>query len=311
VKVLVTGATGFVGRVAVRTLAAAGHAVRMAVRTERPATGFESVVVGELGPDTEWSRALDGIDGVLHLAARVHVMRDHAGGADEFHRVNTEGTLRLASAAAGAGVRRFVFLSSVKVNGEATTGRPFSADDAPRPADAYARSKLAAEQGLLEMQGLEAVVIRPPLVHGPGAKGNLARFCRLAKSGLPVPFASIDNRRDLVGVENLASLVERCLVHPAAAGQVFLAADGEALSTPRLYALIAAALGRPARMVPVPVGLMRALARPLGFAGEFDRLTQSLELDIRKTRRLLDWTPPLGAAEGIASMARAYAAGAT
>jgi nucleoside-diphosphate-sugar epimerase len=247
------------------------------------------------------------VDGVVHLAARVHVMRDHADGDEEFRRVNTEGTLRLARAAAAAGTKRFVFLSSIKVNGEATAGQPFRADDEPRPGDAYARSKYAAERGLLEIAGIEPVIIRPPLVHGPGAKGNLARFCRLARSGWPVPLGGISNRRDFVGVENLANLIERCIWHPAAAGQIFLVADGEPLSTPELYRLIAEALGRPARMVKVPAAMMRALARPLGFGAEMDRLTQSLELDIGKTRDLLGWEPPVSAATGIADMARAFA----
>jgi nucleoside-diphosphate-sugar epimerase len=268
----------------------------------------ETVVTGELAPDTDWSRVVAGVDAVVHLAARVHVMRDHAGGAAEFHRVNTEGTLNLARAAAAAGARRFVFVSSIKVNGESTGRQPFRADDQPAPCDDYGRSKLDAERGLLAIPGLEPVIIRPPLIHGPGAKGNLARLCRLAHSGIPVPLGGIDNRRDLVGVDNLASLLERCLWHPAAAGRVFLAADGESISTTRLYRIIASALGRPARMFHVPVGLMSALSRPIGLRGEVERLTQSLELDITPTRELLGWTPPLRAEEGLAAMARAYAA---
>jgi len=249
------------------------------------------------------------MEAVVHLAARVHVMRDHAGGAAEFRRTNTEGTLQLARAAAAAGARRFVYLSTIKVNGEATTGRPFRADDPPDATDPYSQSKLAAETGLVAMSGLEPVIIRPPLVHGPGAKGNLARFCRLARSGMPVPFGAIENRRDLVGVANLASLVERCITHQRAAGQVFLVSDGEAMSTPRLYCIIAEALGRPARMIDVPVTLMRAVAWPLGLSGEIDRLTQSLELDVDKTRELLGWRPSVPAVAGIAEMARASLAG--
>lgn len=310
-KVLVTGATGFVGRVAVRRLAAAGHSVRAALRGPRPDLPFESVVVGELGPDTAWSSALEGVDAVVHLAARVHVMRDHAGGGAEFERTNVQGTLGLARAAAVAGARRFVFVSSIKVNGEATTNRPFRADDEPRPVDAYGQSKLAAERALRAVAGIEPVIIRPPLVHGPGSKGNLARFCRLAQMGWPVPLGSIENRRDLVGVENLSDLIERCLWHPAAVGEVWLAADGEALSTPQLYRTIAEALGRPARLVRVPVAWMRAVARPLGFGAEVDRLTQSLEVDIGPTRDRLGWAPPVGVRSGIAAMARAYRAGTT
>lgn len=307
-KILVTGGTGFVGRTAVPTLQAAGHAVRLALRESSAAATVESVVVGDLGPATDWERALEGVDAVVHLAARVHVMRDHAGSAEEFKRTNADGTLRLARAAADAGARRFVFVSTIKVNGESTTTQPFRADDEPHPCDDYGRSKLAAELGLREIPGIEPVIIRPPLVHGPGAKGNLARFCRLARAGLPVPFGAIDNRRDLVGVANLANLIERCVWHPAAKGEVFLAADGEPLSTPELFRTIAEALGRPARMIHVPVALMRAVARPLGVGAEFDRLTQSLEIDAAKTRQQLDWRPPVTARDGITAMARAFAA---
>lgn len=310
-RVLVTGGTGFVGRRVVQELQDAGHSVRLACRAEPTSAQVSAIRIGSIGPDTDWHRALEGMDAVVHLAARVHVMRDDRRGGDEFRRINTEGTLRLARAAAQAGARRFVFMSSIKVNGEFTTGRPFSANDHPRACDDYAQSKLAAEHGLWKLSGLEPVVIRPPLVHGPGAKGNLARLCRLAGAGLPVPLGGMDNRRDLVGIANLAGLVERCLVHPAAAGELFLVSDGEPLSTTRLYELIAAALGRPARLFHVPVPVMHALARPLGLTGEIKRLTQSLELDIGKTRQLLEWQPRVSAAEGIAEMARALQAGAT
>ena len=305
-KVLVTGATGFVGLVTARMLESRGHSVRAALRAPRTGLAFESVVVGDVGPETDWRRSLEDVDVVVHLAARVHVMRGQAAEALEFQRMNTDGTLNLAGAAAVAGARRCVFVSSIKVNGEATIGHPFRADDEPHPGDAYARSKYAAERGLIEIGGIEPVIIRPPLVHGPGAKGNLARLCQLAQSGWPVPLGGISNRRDLVGVQNLANLIERCIWHPGAAGQVFLASDGEALSTPELYRLIAEALGRPARMFRVPVALVRALARPLGFGAEIDRLTQSLELDITKTRELLGWEPSVSAADGIADMARAF-----
>lgn len=307
-RVLVTGGTGFVGQAVVPALVRAGHSVRVAVREASMTKPFDSVTVGEIGPLTEWGNALEGIDAVVHLAARVHVMGDVAGADGQYQRTNTDGTLRLADAAARTGVRRFVFMSTIKVNGELTTDRPFRADDKPQPIDPYGRSKFEAEQGLQRIAGLEPVVIRPPLVHGPGAKGNLARLCRLAHSGWPVPLAGIRNRRDLVGVDNLSSLILRCLVHPAAVGGTFLVSDGEALSTPRLYRTIAEAIDRQARMIPVPIGLMRTVARLVGMAGEIDRLTQSLEVDIRPTRELLEWSPPVPAAVGIAAMAQAYAA---
>jgi nucleoside-diphosphate-sugar epimerase len=308
-RILVTGGTGFVGGPVLQALSSAGHSVRLALRTDRPGLRYDTVVVGDIGAATDWRRALEAMDAVVHLAARAHVMRDHAGGAEEYRRTNTEGTLQLAHAAAAAGVRRFVFLSTIKVNGEATTERPFRADDAPNAADPYSQSKLAAETGLMEIGAFEPVIIRPPLVHGPGAKGNLARLCRLAQSGWPVPFGGIENRRDLVGVVNLADLIERCVHHPLAAGQVFLVSDGHALSTPQLYRLIAQALGRPARMLNVPVALLQAVARPIGLGGELDRLTQSLQLDVAKTRELLGWEPAVSAEAGIAEMARASRAG--
>lgn len=304
-RILVTGGTGFVGRHVVPTLQQAGHIVRLACRSVAGEAGAPAVIVDSIGPDTDWAAALKDMDAVVHLAARVHVMRDHARGVAEFRRTNTDGTLRLARAAVDAGVRRFVFISTIKVNGEATTDRPFSADDEPRARDPYATSKLAAEQGLRQIAGLESVIIRPPLVHGPGAKGNLARLCRLARLGLPVPLAGIENRRDLIGVANLANLIERCICHPLAAGQVFLASDGEALSTPQLFRIIAKALNRPARMFDVPVKLLRVLAHPVGLGDEIDRLTQSLEIDICKTREVLGWHPPVPARVGIAEMARA------
>lgn len=305
-KVLVTGGTGFVGRVVVQSLTLAGHAVRLALRNPLESSSCEYALVGDIGPATQWSGALKGVDAVVHLAARVHVMRDHAGGAEEFRRANTEATIRLGRATVEAGVCRFVFMSTIKVNGEATIDRPFCPNDGPLPTDGYARSKHAAEEGLRNLAGLETVVIRPPLVYGPGAKGNLARLCRLARAGLPVPFGAVRNRRDLVGVANLADLVTRCVSHPAAPGGTFLVSDGQALSTPQLYSMIAEALGRRPRMVSVPVSMLRALALPLGLGGEVDRLTQSLEVDISLTRERLGWHPPFTVRDGIVAMARSF-----
>ena len=308
-KVLVTGGTGFVGQATVDALASAGHAVRMAVRVARPVLSGETVVTGEIGPGTDWGRALDGVDAVVHLAGRAHILRDVDGGARQFHVVNTEGTLKFAEDSAAAGVRRFVFASTVKVNGESTSGRPFSADDEPRPVGPYSQSKFEAERGLRQIGGLDWGFVRPLLVYGPGAKGNLARMCRLAMSGLPVPFAGIDNRRDLVGVRNLASLIVRCVTHAAAPRQVYLASDSEPLSTGQLYRMICASLGRPARMFAVPVGLMHLAGRVAGLSGEVHRLTQSLELDIEKTKDQLGWQPPVATVDGVAEMARAFRLG--
>jgi nucleoside-diphosphate-sugar epimerase len=311
-KVLVTGANGFVGRCVVPALQRAGHEVRIAQRGAEAALAMtatppvETVTVGDIGPTTDWSGALTGIDAVVHLAARVHVMRDHPESEVEFTRTNTAGTLALAQAAARQRVARLIFVSTIKVNGEYTLNRPFNADDEPRPMDAYARSKHAAEIALREIQGLATVIIRPPLVYGPGAKGNLERFCRLAERGWPLPIGAIRNRRDLVGVDNLASLIVTCVTHPAAVGQVFLAADGQSLSTPALYRAIADGMHRPARVFPVPVTLLRGLARLLGMGSEIDRLTQSLEIDSGKTRQVLEWLPPIPVRQGLAHMANDY-----
>lgn len=299
------------GRAVVRRLAAAGHMVRVAVR-EVPSTVCPNwVSVGEIGPLTTWEPALRGIEAVVHLAARVHVMRERGDRTAAYQQVNAMGTLQLARTASACGVRRFVFVSSIKVSGESTDGRPFRADDPPAPADAYAMSKLAAERGLLDIEGLDPVILRPPLVYGAGAKGNLARLCRLASSGLPMPFGAIRNHRDLMGLENLADLIATCIVHPSASRRVLLAADGFPLSTPELYGMIAHSMGRKARLMSVPVELMRALAKPLGLAGAVDRLAQSLEIDSNPTRELLSWSPPHSVQSGIAEMVQAYVAEAT
>jgi len=307
VKILVTGATGFVGGAVVRRLLADGHAVRAAVRQARSIDGVEVVVVDEIDGRTDWEIALRDIDVVVHLAARVHVMQDTAAGSALFRATNTEGTLRLARSMREAGARRIVSLSTIKVNGEETrAGLRFSADDQPGPTDPYAISKHDAEVGLFAMPGLETVVIRPPLVYGPGVKGNLARLCRLAQLGMPVPFGAIRNRRDLVGVGNLADLIARCLDHPSAAGQVFLASDGVSLSTRKLYSMIAEAMARPARMLNVPPAVLRRVGGMLGQLAELERLTGSLEIDIEKTRRMLAWSPPETVETGIRQMAQAF-----
>lgn len=305
-KVLVTGSAGFVGKAVVRRLRAAGHEVRAAVRGTDGSLTSQVVAVGDICGGTDWQDALEGVDAVVHLAARVHIMKDTADGARLFTATNTEGTLRLADSMRHAGVRRIVFMSTIKVNGESTAGSPFSADDPPAPADPYAVSKHEAEQGLLRMPGLEPVIIRPPLVYGPGVKGNLARFCRLAELGMPVPFGAIDNRRDLVGVDNLSDLVATCVSHPAAARQVFLVADGVPLSTPRLYSMIAESMGRPPRMMRVSPDLLNRVGRWLGLGAEMQRLTGSLEIDLSATRRALDWSPPVAPQVGIAAMTAAH-----
>ena len=308
-KILVTGSTGFVGRALIRRLVADGYKVRAASR--RPVAdpvAHETVTIGGIDGGTDWRPALEGVDGVVHLAARVHVMRDTPDGVQAFHRTNTEGTLNLANQAVASGARRFLFVSSIKVNGEGTSASPYSPSSTPAPVDAYGASKLAAEVGLRAMTGLETVIIRPPLVYGPGVKGNLLRFCRLARAGVPVPFGSIANRRDLVGVENLVDVLERSLRHPAAAHRTFFVSDGRPMSTPELYTAIATAMDRPARILRVPVPVLKALGALVGLGDEMDRLTGSLEVDIGETRAVLDWSPPHSVDAGIDAMVRAFLA---
>jgi nucleoside-diphosphate-sugar epimerase len=306
--ILVTGATGFVGGALVKRLAGECMAkCAVAVRSLDVALpeGVQPVLVGNLMSTTDWLTALKGVDAVVHCAARVHVMRDEVGDPSEVYRqVNVQGTLNLARQAAQAGVRRFVFVSSIKVNGEVTLlGRPFKADDAPAPEDAYGLSKVEAEAGLLQMaqeKGMEVVIIRPPLVYGPGAKGNFSSLLRWVARGFLLPLGAVTaNRRSLVGLDNLVDLILTCLQHPKAANQTFLVSDGEDLSTTELLQRMGKAMNRPARLLPVPVSLLAFAARLLGKKAVAQRLLGSLQVDISKTCELLDWRPPVSVDEGL------------
>ena len=303
--VLLTGATGFVGSQLMPVLRGAGWRVRAAVRSGRDALpdGVEPVLVGDLSDAPDLRGALDGADAVIHLAGRAHVMRETAADADAaFHRANVEASRRLARQAAASGVRRLVFVSSVKVNGERTGDRPFAEADPPAPEDAYGRSKWAAEQALREIAaatGLEVVVIRPPLVYGPGVKGNFLRLLRLVATGVPLPLASVRNRRSLVSVWNLCDLIAATAAHPAAAGETFLVSDQRDLSTAELVRAIAAAMGRPARLVPFPPSALRIAGRALGQAAAVERLVGSLQVDSGKATRLLGWVPRVAVDEGL------------
>lgn len=312
--VLVTGASGFVGRALVERLLADGVPTLAAVRTAAvlPA-GARQVHAPDLGPDADWRAALDGVACVVHLAARVHVMRDDA--ADplaEFRRVNVQGTLALARQAAEAGVRRLVFASSIKVNGEGSApGRPFTADDVPAPCDPYGISKHEAEQALWAVAaqtGMELVIVRPVLVYGPGVKANFRSLMGWLARGLPLPLGAIHNRRSLVALDNLVDLLTTCVDHPAAAGQVFLAGDGEDLSTTELLRRLGVALGKPARLLPVPAAWLEGAARLLGRAPVAQRLCGSLQVDIGKARDLLGWTPPVTVDDALRKTARAFLA---
>lgn len=312
-RVLVTGAGGFVGRALFPALLAAGHDVAAAVRESGAAAapeGTDPRPVGDIGPDTDWSGALAGIEAVVHLAARVHVMEERAADpAALYRRVNAAGTRRLAEAAAEAGVRRLVFLSTVKVNGEATAGAPFREGDPPAPRDDYARSKLEAEEALASVaarRGLETVVVRPPLVYGPGVKGNFLSLLGLCRRAPPLPLAAVDNRRSLIYLGNLCDALVRCLTEANAAGETFLVRDGDDLSTPELVRRLAAALGRPSRLFPVPAALLRAAGAVTGKSATVARLLDSLVVDDGKIRRVLGWAPPFTVAAGLGETAAWY-----
>ncbi len=310
--VTVTGAGGFIGGALVRTLADGGHRVRAVARRPPAARlpGVEYFECRDVADLRGWEAALDGADAVVHLVARVHVMNERASDAPEYHRVNVAGSAALARACAERAVGRLVYLSTIKVNGETTGARAFTADDAPSPThEPYARSKRETEAALFEVgreTGLDVTVIRPPLVYGPGVKGNFLSLMRAVSRQRPLPFASISNARSLVGVFNLCDLINVCLVHPAAAGEVFLVCDGEDVSTPELIRRLAAAMRRKARLVPCPVALLRFAGAVLGRGDKIMRLCGDLRVDMSKTRRRLGWEPPLTLDRGLARTVEAY-----
>jgi nucleoside-diphosphate-sugar epimerase len=302
---LVTGATGFVGSAVVTRAVSEGCAVRAAVRrqgTVRP-DGVQIHVAG-MAAETDWSHALRGVSAVVHAAARVPPLRNTGIDTPElYRRVNADGTLNLARQAARAGVSRFVFMSTIKVNGEQTLpGAPFHADDPPAPADPYAVSKLEAEQGLADIaanSAMSVTIIRPVLVYGPGVGGNFRRMMDVLRGGVPLPLGAVDNRRSLVAIDNLVDLVLTCVRHPAAANRTFLVSDGEDLSTPDLLRRLAAAMGLRARLVPVSPRLLTLGATFLGKRGAARRLCSSLQVDISETRAFLSWSPPLTVDEAL------------
>jgi nucleoside-diphosphate-sugar epimerase len=314
-NILITGANGFIGTALRRRLQADRRfAVRAAVRRKarlEQADGIELIETGDLAADTDWRTALRGIDAIVHLAARAHVMQDTA--ADplaEYRKVNVDGTLNLARQAQQAGIKRFIFISSIKVNGEQTSAdRPFRAEDHPSPVDAYGISKREAEDGLRALcanSEMRFVIIRPPLVYGPGVKGNFLTLLRWLDRGFPLPLASIRNKRSLVAVDNLVDLIATCIDHPSAVDQTFLASDGEDLSTPELLKRTAAAIGKKAYLWGVPVGLLQLAAQCAGKTAAIQRLCGSLQLDIGKTRERLGWEPPVDVDQALQATARYY-----
>lgn len=306
-SLLITGARGFVGRSLCRHAHIGGWLVRKAIRQKSK----ESIVSADIGPATDWTLALQNVRCVVHLAARVHMMRDAAVDPLAAYRaVNTEGTMNLARQAAANGVRRFIYVSSIKVNGEETAvDQTFTEEDEPSPIDPYGISKMEAEQGLLALAaktGLEVVIIRPPLVYGPGVKANFLTMMRWLHRGVPLPLAAVQNKRSLVALENLIDLIMTCLDHPAAANQVFLAGDGEDLSTPDLLRRLGQALGKPARLFPVSPWLLESGAALFGKGDTTRRLCCSLQVDISKARTILGWKPQLSVDDALHATARHF-----
>ncbi len=314
IRILVTGANGFIGRALLHRLVALPDlSVRAAVRD--PASDLsakvDSISVGNISDTTDWRPAVSDIDVVIHTAGRAHVMREtHSDPLLEFRRVNVQGTLSLARQASEAGVRRMLFLSSIKVNGERTLeGSPFRSGDPPTPLDPYGQSKLEAELGLSALAretGLSTVILRLPLVYGPGVKGNFNRLMQFVKSGIPLPFGMIHNQRSMINVENLTDLVLRCVLAKVVDGRTLLASDARDLSTSELISLIASAMGKTPRLFPAPLPLLRVVGSLLGMRAEIDRLCSSLQLDITETRRLLNWKPAVSVEQGIQQTVQAF-----
>jgi UDP-glucose 4-epimerase len=290
---LVTGASGFVGSHLMEEMSLRGLPARGVTRKAK--SGL--MTIPSYGPETNWHKGLEGVDTVVHLAARVHVMRETS--PDPlllFREANVTSTINLARQAAAADVHRFVFVSSVKVNGERTEpGRPFNADDAPNPQDPYGISKAEAEAALIALgreTGMEITIIRPPLVYGPGVGGNFRSLMKWAASGMPSIFAAVENKRSFLHVENLCDLLIRVLDHPKAANQVFLVSDGRDLSTHELLCELITATGRHPRSVSFPPAALRLLGKLTQREATITRLTDNLQVDISKTRQLLEWQPP-------------------
>lgn len=311
---VVTGATGFLGaallqRLALQQADASGATAYSlsGITRHAPATGVAGVRYVPLGDFTgrvDWPAALSGVDVVVHTAARVHMMADTvADPLAEFRKVNVEASLRMAREAAAVGVRRFVFISSVKVNGEVTlAGQPFNEEDTAAPQDCYGLSKMEAEHGLRRLsadKAMEVVIIRPPLVYGPGVRANFAALMRAVQRGWPLPLGAVQNQRSLVALDNLVDFIVTCMTHPQAANQTFLVSDGQDLSTPDLVRGMAKAARVPARLLPVPVWALQAGASLLGKGDAVQRLCGNLQVDISKASSLLGWVPPVSVEEGL------------
>lgn len=313
-RVLITGASGFVGQSLCKKMSQSGWLVNAAMRSLcQLRANVNLVTVGKIDGETNWNEALSGVDVVIHLAARVHIMHDNTTNPlEEFCKVNVAGTERLARSAAANGVRRFIYISSIKVNGESTQwGNKFTESDVPSPQDPYGVSKWEAEQALHRVAaetGLEVVIVRPPLVYGAGVKGNFVQMLKVLAKGIPLPLASVRNLRSLIYVENLVDALVVCATHPAVAGQTYLVSDDKDISTPNLLRLLGAAMCHPAHLFPCPSILLKLTGRLTGKGKQFERLLGSLRVDSSKIRRELNWTPPYTLEQGLRATADWYRA---
>lgn len=303
-KILLTGATGFIGRHLVPQLLSQGHILVMPVRRpDMKIAGHATSYLQDFDDNGTWSALMQGVDVLIHLAGRAHVLKEEQGDPTQlFQQANVDFPMRLAKIAASNQVKRFVFVSSIGVMGPATT-KPFSVDNLPAPIEPYAKSKWLAECMLTEFSqqhGLELVIVRPPLVYGPGAPGNFGRLLSLAKLRMPLPFGAVHNQRSFISVQNLADFLRLCAVHSEAAGHTFLVCDGQDISTTELLTKIRHQLGRPIWLLPVPVSWLRWVFQRLGAAGLSQKLLDSLQIEQRRTIELLQWQPPLSVADGLA-----------
>ena len=314
VKILLTGATGFLGSAISRRLVEDEQYQLISTVRKKSGnliSGIPTVLIEGLYADTDWSSALSNIQVVIHTAARVHVMNESSGDPlTEFRKINVEGTLNLARQAAAAGVNRFIFISSIKVNGESTViDEPFTANDQPNPVDPYGISKWESEVGLQKLAketDMDIVIIRPPLVYGPGVKANFYNMMRWISRGIPLPLGAIKNKRSLLALDNLVDLIIVCVEHPAASNQVFLVSDGNDFSTTELLIEVGKALGTPARLIPIPAGVLKIAAILLGKRNVSQRLLGSLQVDITKTQELLNWEPPVSVEEALLKTANDF-----
>jgi nucleoside-diphosphate-sugar epimerase len=310
--ILITGATGFVGSALTQHQRQQGHTLTAAVRriTDSLPSSIQQIPTGDLCPNTDWTNALNDVDTIIHLAARAHILKDQATDPlATFRETNTYATLNLAQQAANAGIRRFIFISSIGVNGNQTYAKSFTAEDLPTPTESFAISKHEAEIGLRQIAtetGMEVVIIRPPLVYGANAPGNFGQLIKTVAHGIPLPLGNIHNQRSLVALPNLIDLITTCIDHPAAANQTFLVSDGEDLSTTELLQRLSHALGKPARLLPIPQSWLETGLTLLGKRAIAQRLCGNLQVDISKTRDLLGWTPPVSVNEALRQTAQAY-----